>query len=155
MAEVVHALEGLLVGVSPNEYVVPGAAAGLRLRFTELLKVLRMSHVVYSPASLRRGSALYYFSARGSSLADLMYRGRWDSSRTLSRYLQEGFAVLATTLVMPAEAAVIRELAALWSEVLAEVGRERDLGPAALVEDLGHALHTARKVGQQQCGADA
>jgi hypothetical protein len=30
-AEVVHALEGLLAGVSPNDHVVPRAAAGLRV----------------------------------------------------------------------------------------------------------------------------
>ncbi len=83
-----------------------------------------------------------------------MYPGRWDLSRTLSHYLQEGFAVLATTLVPLSEVAVIRGFAGLWSEVLADVARDRNLGPTALVDDLGHASRMIGMVGEEQPAVD-
>ena len=84
-----------------------------------------------------------------------MYRGRWDSSWTLSHYLQEGFAALATKLVAPSEVAVIRGLAGLWNDVLAELAREHTLGPTALVDDLEHEVHMTGTVGEEQRTADS
>jgi hypothetical protein len=75
-----------------------------------------------------------------------MHRGRRDSSGVLSHYLPEGFAVLATTLVSLSEAAAIRGLVGLWTEVLAEVACDGVRGPTVL-RDEGHAVHMAGMVG--------
>ncbi len=83
-----------------------------------------------------------------------MYRGRWDSTRTLTPYLQEGFAALATTLVPEAEAAVIRAFAGLWDEVLFELAQERRPGPTALGVQFGHAAHMDGKVGLERLVSD-
>ena len=67
-AEVVRLLEVVLHGVSHTTALLPGGTAGLRLRFAELLSALRVSHIAYSPASLRPGGALHVFAAGNVSL---------------------------------------------------------------------------------------
>ena len=138
-AETVRLLEVVLHGVAHTTALLPGGTAGLRLRFAELLSALRVSHIAYSPASLRPGGALHVFAAGNVSLADLMYRGRWDCAKTLSHYLQEGFAALASVLVPPTAAVTIRGLSDLLPELVEELAEQKGLrstqqqhGPAAL-----------------------
>ena len=90
-----------------------------------------MGHIAYSPASLRPGGALHVFAQGNASLADLMYRGRWDCAKTLSHYLQEGFAALATVLVPPTSAQVIRGLAELLPDLVEELALQKGLGGRA------------------------
>ena len=75
-----------------------------------------------------------------------MYRGRWDSTWTLTHYLQRGFAALATMLVLSSEAAAIRELAGLLTKVLAEGSCGNIRWPTA-PGDEGHATHMTGRVG--------
>ncbi len=125
--EAVRLLEVALHGVSQTTLLLPGGTAGFRLRFAELLSALHVGHLAYSPASLRPGGALHIFSGGNASLADLMYRGRWDCAKTLSHYLQEGFAALASVLVAPAAAGTIRGLADLLPELIEEAAREKGI----------------------------
>ncbi len=57
-----------------------------------------------------------------------MYRGRWDCAKTLSHYLQEGFAALATVLVPPTSAQVIRSLAELLPDLVEELALQKGIG---------------------------
>lgn len=61
------------------------------------------------------------FSQGGFSLADLMLKGRWDNPKTLSHYLQEGFATSK-----PQEAERIRALAKLLPDVVFELASADD-----------------------------
>ena len=117
------ALEVLRVclhGVGLNCLLLPGGSVQLRKQLGHLLVALNIGHLAYGPSSLRPGGALHLYTVRGCSLADLMYRGRWDCPRTLSHYLQEGFAALALTYVGEGAARKIQQLAQLLPELLDE-----------------------------------
>jgi hypothetical protein len=125
-----RALEVLRVclhGVGLNCLLLPGGSMQLRNQLGHLLNALAIGHLAYGPSSLRPGGALHLYTVRGCSLADLMYRGRWDCPRTLSHYLQEGFAALALTYVGESAARRIRELAQLLPELLAEKAEKSGL----------------------------
>ncbi|MBM4022198.1 MAG: hypothetical protein FJ284_08145 [Planctomycetes bacterium] len=135
-----------LLGLHPNQLILAGGSAHLRLLFSTLLECLNLGHLAYSPSSLRPGGALHLFSQKNCSLADLMYRGRWDSSRTVSHYLQEGFAALAVSVISAAAAQRVRALSDLLPEVVAEWQAERLHGGHAPVRQAPTQRHAAGPV---------
>ena len=143
------ALEVLRVGlhgVGLNCLLLPGGSLQLRTQLGHLLVALNIGHLAYGPSSLRPGGALHLYTTRGCSLADLMYRGRWDCPRTLSHYLQEGFAALALTYVGEAAAGRIRQLAQLLPELLAERAAALGLGPAERSHCGGHVVQSGEHI---------
>ena len=100
-----------LAGCSQQDLLVPGGSVALNARFQQLSRACRTHHLPYSPASLRGGGAVALLQSLG--LSELMFRGRWDSVKSLTHYLQEGLAGLAICHLSPATAAVVNQLAAL------------------------------------------
>ena len=95
--------------------------ADFAVLFKRLCGQLGVESVGYSPASLRAGGAVGAFVRGEASVADLRFRGRWDSDKTLSHYLQEGIAALAVCAI-PSESQIrCMELSRLCEPLLAAV----------------------------------
>ena len=77
--------------------LVPDGVAGFAKRFAQLLNALNINLNLYTPASLRGGGCVSLFQTQGVGLTDIMFAGRWESTRTVSIYLQEGLAAFATS----------------------------------------------------------
>ena len=99
-----------LASLPPSALLLSGGTQALCVKFDILLDAPKLAGSPYTPACLRPGGAVEIYKRRGASLLDVMFAGRWGKVRTLSHYLQEGFASLAAT-------AIPREAAVLWTEL--------------------------------------
>ena len=115
---VVILCEQWLPALLPREPILPGGSSTFSRRLGQILVALGLSDMPISAASLRPGGALELYKQPGASLLDLMYRGRWDNPKTLSHYLQEGFAALAATSVPQEAARLCADLAQLLPELV-------------------------------------
>ena len=93
-----HVLELAFGNRRSSEFLVPGGLAALQRRFNVALLALGLQGCHYTLGSLRAGGATHHFLLYGN-LASLMFRGRWDSARTLNHYVHMGLAAMtaATT----------------------------------------------------------
>lgn len=69
------------------------STAAYRTAFRESCDDLHLSHIGYTPHSLRHGGATLD-SQRGIPIADIKTRGRWRDTKSAERYIQTGVALL-------------------------------------------------------------
>ena len=79
-----------------DSLLIPDGAIGFRRRFDALLLHLGADNLGYSPGSLRGGGVVADFVRGRATLTDIMFHGRWDSTSSVSHYVQLGLAALAT-----------------------------------------------------------
>ena len=87
-------LSRLFGHLKPGEGLCPGGLASFRRRLTSVLRRLGADTIGITAGSFRAGGATYSFEC-GMDLAEIQPRGRWDSSRTLSHYIQSASAAIA------------------------------------------------------------
>ena len=73
--------------------LVSVSAQSFRSALKKALKNLGVSRVSFTPHSLRHGGATRDYML-GVPMADIVVRGRWAQSKTASRYIQQGRALL-------------------------------------------------------------
>lgn len=69
------------------------SAARYRSVFKDACHGIGLSHVNYSPHSLRHGGATEDF-LKQVPLEDILFRGRWAASKSATTYVQSGRALL-------------------------------------------------------------
>ena len=111
-------LESVSRGMPSRQHLVPDGVLGLHRRFNHLLAALGAHRLPFSPASLRGGGAVHMLRGHGASLTEIMFAGRWESVRTVSRYLQEGLAAYAVSHLDAVTAAHVSLAAALLQDIL-------------------------------------
>ena len=95
-----------------------GGLPEFRRKLNLLLGALGLSSLPYPQASLRPGGALYLFQQPHQTLLHVMYKGRWSCTKTLTAYLQEGFAALALHAIPPDTARTVSGLAELLDDLV-------------------------------------
>ena len=71
----------------------------------------------FTPAGLRAGGATYSY-LNGSSVEQLLWRGRWETLTSLKHYVQESAATLALAQLTPEVARRLTSLAQSLGDVL-------------------------------------
>ena len=85
--------------------------------FRETLVQLGLPATRFTPAGLRAGGATYAYLS-GSSVEQLLWRGRWETLTSLKHYVQESASTLATAQLAPEVAARLTALARSLGAVL-------------------------------------
>ena len=75
-------------------------AASYRRIFKSTCYQLHLSHIGYTPHSLRHGGATFDFQ-NSISISDIKTRGRWRDTKSAERYIQTGVALLRLYHVPP------------------------------------------------------
>ena len=111
-----------------NELLLPGGTAGFTTNFEVLVSTLGCASIGYTPGSLRSGGVVADFAAGTCNLTDIMFKGRWEAPRSVSRYLQAGMAAWAMTHVPEGAADLAHGLAQLLPDLLLDT-RLRAVAP--------------------------
>jgi integrase len=92
---------------SPESWLFPFTTAQFRYEFKRTVAALGLPD--YRPHSLRHGGATHLFVHEGKSIDYIMHVGRWASSKSARRYIQQGRALLMGLTIPPriAEAAAV------------------------------------------------
>ena len=73
----------------PDDYLFPYTTSTYTKLFHEVLNLLQMHHIPFTPHSLRHGGASEHFVQKGeSALQQIQFRGRWVSTSSLRAYIQ-------------------------------------------------------------------
>ncbi len=99
----------LLAGMHPDARIFTGGAAKFRSLMKLACKALNITHLKFSPASLRAGGATFFFSD-GVEFGKIKYRGRWAALHTLEHYVQEAAAALVLVRLEPEILTIIEQL---------------------------------------------
>ena len=73
----------------PQQAIWSGSPGTYRKRPDSVLKALKISVGTFLPSSFRPGGATYFFQEWEENLPRLQWRGRWQSTSMLERYVQE------------------------------------------------------------------
>jgi hypothetical protein len=73
-------------------------AAAYRKSFRRACNMLNLSHIGYTPHSLRHGGATFDFQ-NDVPIPDIKTRGRWRDTKSAERYIQTGVALLSLYFV--------------------------------------------------------
>lgn len=87
----------------------PPGPRQFRVQFAKMLTKLGFAPDDYSPYSLRRGGATWFFQS-SLSMDATVARGRWSCSKTAKQYIDEGTSQLAQVFFTPLQRSRIR----LW-----------------------------------------
>ena len=101
----------------PQWRLLPGGLPALRRDFAWALRLLGLSEMPYTLASLRGGGAVYEYMQH-ARLDRIMMRGRWDAERTLKHYLQIGLASFAYVGVPAAARERVQQMDVLLESLL-------------------------------------
>lgn len=82
----------------PSELVFPFTPSSYRSLLHAVTAALGLSGLHFVPHSLRHGGATRDF-LRGRSIEQIMHRGRWASTKSAARYVQQGPALLLQSAV--------------------------------------------------------
>ena len=85
--------------------------------FQQSLTMVGISPVMYTPGGLRAGGCTHAYLA-GSSIEQLLWRGRWNAVGSLRHYVQESASVLALGQLPPATTRKLERLAAVLTTVV-------------------------------------
>lgn len=77
-----------------NPRIFPFSPSSFRHSLRQLCSAFHLSSIPYVPHSFRHGGASTDFMT-GSTIEQIMYRGRWKSMESARRYIQTGRALLA------------------------------------------------------------
>ena len=91
----VKLLRSVLAQLSSTDVFVGLTNKSFRQAWTHLLVFLKLDPAVFTPYSLRRGGATFYFRQTGS-LDRAILRGRWQSSKTARLYIEDAQAQLVS-----------------------------------------------------------
>ena len=95
-------LHVLLPRILPGERLWPKDSQSFRMQFRLLCTDARLPALPWRPYSIRRGGATAHFLQFGS-LDKTAVRGRWQSTRTATVYINEGIAALTSIVTTPAQ----------------------------------------------------
>eukprot|EP00438_Fugacium_kawagutii_P014155 Skav213268 [mRNA] locus=scaffold2944:31681:35312:+ [translate_table: standard] len=98
----IHAFNQLLRNKSPGDYLWDQSRGQFMSLWHSIIDSLKLDGLQYFPYSLRRGGATSAYKA-GSSLDQLVSRGRWAHVQTARLYLDTGMQALAA-ISLPATA---------------------------------------------------
>lgn len=84
-----------------TDRVFPFSPSSFRSLIRDVAGALGLSAIPYVPHSFRHGGATHHF-LRGSSIEQIMYRGRWVALESARRYIQTARALLIM-LTIPAQ----------------------------------------------------
>jgi integrase len=89
------ALQGYLLAYPfmDKDRIFPFSPSSFRQTIREVSDSLGLSHIPFVPHSFRHGGATHYFF-KGSSIEDIMFRGRWVALESTRRYITTARALL-------------------------------------------------------------
>ena len=103
--------------LAEDHHLVAGGAPAFSRRFLQLLTALQVPTGIFTPGSLRPGGVVRDFAGGRANLMDVMFHGRRESVRCLTRYLQMGLAAHAVLRLPPHVMSLRQELAYLLPEL--------------------------------------
>ncbi len=107
---VVKLLRGVVKDTDKNGNLFGFTSAQYRYEFKKTCAMLGLSES-YVPHSLRHGGATHLFLKEGWSVEDIMHHGRWASTKSARRYIQQGRALLYDMSIPTQMASVAANLA--------------------------------------------
>ena len=101
--QVQHALHSYLLSKPflDRHRIFPFAPSGFRTLIREVACSLGLQGITYVPHSFRHGGATYLHQ-RGTSIEDIMFRGRWVALESARRYIQTARGLLIMQNIPPA-----------------------------------------------------
>ena len=102
---------------APEETLWPWTLVELSRWFRASMLNLGLPATRFTPAGLRAGGATYSY-LNGSSVEQLLWRGRWETLTSLKHYVQESAATLALAQLTPVVARRLTSLAQSLGDVL-------------------------------------
>lgn len=83
-----------------TDCVFPFSPASFRLLIRDVADALGLHDIPYVPHSFRHGGATHHF-LRGSTIEQIMFRGRWVALESARRYIQTARALLIILTIPP------------------------------------------------------
>ena len=115
-----------------GELLIAGGSVVITAIFRQLIDALRLVPVGYTPGSLRPGGICADFMTGDLHLTEAMFHGRWESVKSVTRYLQAGMAAWALSFVPQSSAELISRLSALLSSLSYVHADDAQTAPRAL-----------------------
>jgi hypothetical protein len=103
--------------MKPGELLMPGGATLFGKRFLALLEALKLANLPYTPGCLRPAGVVADFISGQANLTELMFHGRWESLRSLTRYLQAGMADFTIAVISEEQLCVCEQLETLLPDL--------------------------------------
>ena len=107
------------VGATDESFVFPFTPSGFRSLMRRTRDAVGLGHIPYTPHSLRHGGATADF-LQGSTIEQVLYRGRWAVAKSARIYLQTSRG----RLIQQQVPAALHQRGALLDDVLVEVMSE-------------------------------